>query len=224
MVAANFLGSRLTLLYGPSGVGKTSLLRAGVAAELATRWRRRGARRQPAGRHPLRHHSWADPPLAGLMAAIAEQLGEEGRRAGAPRDASRPAVRHLREWTGDGRRISSWCSTSSRSTWRYHPTDDGEGNLAAELAAHRGRPGPAGERPDRDPRGRARSAGPFQGQDPECSTTAYGSTTSTARPRPGGDRQAARHLRGAGHGREHVSTGIGDEDALLRDVLEDDEL
>ena len=56
MVAANFLGSRLTLLYGPSGVGKTSLLRAGVAAELATRWRRRGARRQPVVVvYPLRH-------------------------------------------------------------------------------------------------------------------------------------------------------------------------
>ena len=33
-VAANVLASRLTVLYGPSGVGKSSLLRAGVARRL----------------------------------------------------------------------------------------------------------------------------------------------------------------------------------------------
>jgi WD40 repeat protein len=133
MVAANFLGSRLTLLYGPSGVGKTSLLRAGVAAELATRWRRRGARRQPiVVVYPLRHHSWADPPLAGLMAAIDEQLGEEAGEPVRPWDGSRPAIDTLREWTGDGRRILLVLDQFEEYL-RYHPTDDGEGNLAAEL-------------------------------------------------------------------------------------------
>jgi WD40 repeat protein len=34
LVAANMMASRLTVLYGPSGVGKTSLLRAGVARRL----------------------------------------------------------------------------------------------------------------------------------------------------------------------------------------------
>src|SRR5207247_2468448 len=40
VVTANVIASRLTVLYGPSGVGKSSLLRAGVARrlrELATR-------------------------------------------------------------------------------------------------------------------------------------------------------------------------------------------
>jgi WD40 repeat protein len=36
LVAANLMASRLTVLYGPSGVGKTSLLRAGVARRLRT--------------------------------------------------------------------------------------------------------------------------------------------------------------------------------------------
>ena len=31
IITANLLASRLTLLYGASGVGKTSILRAGVA-------------------------------------------------------------------------------------------------------------------------------------------------------------------------------------------------
>src|SRR5206468_9388787 len=34
IVIANLMASRLTVLYGPSGVGKTSLLRAGVARSL----------------------------------------------------------------------------------------------------------------------------------------------------------------------------------------------
>ena len=36
LVAANLMASRLTVLYGPSGVGKSSLLRAGVARRLRT--------------------------------------------------------------------------------------------------------------------------------------------------------------------------------------------
>ena len=36
VVAANLMASRLTVLYGPSGVGKSSLLRAGVARRLRT--------------------------------------------------------------------------------------------------------------------------------------------------------------------------------------------
>ena len=36
IVRANLVAARLTLLYGPSGVGKTSLLRAGVAHPLRT--------------------------------------------------------------------------------------------------------------------------------------------------------------------------------------------
>src|SRR5262249_28623703 len=34
LVAANLVASRLTVLYGPSGVGKTSILRAGVSRQL----------------------------------------------------------------------------------------------------------------------------------------------------------------------------------------------
>ena len=41
IVTANLRASRLTLLYGPSGVGKTSLLRAGVVHDLRDAGRRR---------------------------------------------------------------------------------------------------------------------------------------------------------------------------------------
>ncbi len=34
VIAANLMAARLTILYGPSGVGKSSLLRAGVTSRL----------------------------------------------------------------------------------------------------------------------------------------------------------------------------------------------
>src|SRR5581483_10377492 len=48
-IVANLFASRLTVVFGPSGVGKSSLLRAGVAQEL---------RRRHAGTVVV-HGSWA---------------------------------------------------------------------------------------------------------------------------------------------------------------------
>ena len=56
VVAANLMASRLTVLYGPSGVGKSSLLRAGVAAQAShpgSGGRRRGRSRRGRDRRQL---------------------------------------------------------------------------------------------------------------------------------------------------------------------------
>jgi WD40 repeat protein len=69
IVAANLLASRLTVLYGPSGVGKSSLVRAGVARRL----RELGSHRAPARGPDLAcvvFASWADDPVAALGEAI----------------------------------------------------------------------------------------------------------------------------------------------------------
>src|SRR5688500_2685325 len=61
LVIANLFASPLTLLYGPSGVGKTSLLNAGVVHALR-------------GRNDvtvLAFRDWQDDPLPALSAAIA---------------------------------------------------------------------------------------------------------------------------------------------------------
>ena len=50
-VAANVLASRLTVLYGPSGVGKSSLLNAGVA---------RALRESPEGHRVAQLDSWVE--------------------------------------------------------------------------------------------------------------------------------------------------------------------
>jgi WD40 repeat protein len=74
IIAANLLAARLTVLYGPSGVGKTSVLRAGVAhrlRELArTNLEERG--------HPefavVLFDAWSDEPVAALLAAVRDEL------------------------------------------------------------------------------------------------------------------------------------------------------
>ena len=71
-VAANVLASRLTVLYGPSGVGKSSLLGAGVARRL----------RDLSGAPVVVHDAWAEDPEARLIASIDAECRELGATAG----------------------------------------------------------------------------------------------------------------------------------------------
>jgi WD40 repeat protein len=65
VVVANLMASRLTILFGPSGVGKTSLLRAGVAHAL----------RPVPDADVVVFSAWPVDPLHGLRTAIAETAG-----------------------------------------------------------------------------------------------------------------------------------------------------
>src|SRR4029079_7529507 len=71
-VPANLLANRLTVLYGPSGVGKSSLLRAGVARELRS-----------LGDHAVVVHA-AGPadPVAGLIESLSTANPGLGPTAG----------------------------------------------------------------------------------------------------------------------------------------------
>ncbi len=71
-VAANVLANRLTVLYGPSGVGKSSLLGAGVARKL----------RELSGAPVVVHDAWAEDPAARLTASVHAECGELGATAG----------------------------------------------------------------------------------------------------------------------------------------------
>jgi WD40 repeat protein len=71
-VAANVLASRLTVLYGPSGVGKSSLLGAGVARRL----------RELSGAPVVVHDAWAEDPAARLIGSIDAECGDLGATAG----------------------------------------------------------------------------------------------------------------------------------------------
>jgi Novel STAND NTPase 1 len=70
IIAANVLAARLTLLYGPSGVGKSSVLLAGVVNSLRERSRENLADEDAAGFAVVVVRSWGDPnPLTTIAAA-----------------------------------------------------------------------------------------------------------------------------------------------------------
>jgi WD40 repeat protein len=68
IIVANLLASRLTVLYGESGVGKSSVLRAGVARDL---------RALPEALAVVVFTDWRDDPARALEARIAEETGAE---------------------------------------------------------------------------------------------------------------------------------------------------
>jgi hypothetical protein len=99
-IIANLRAARLTVFYGPSGVGKSSVLRAGVISHLRQR-------AQPAGEEGspefavVYYKDWVNDPLAGLAASI-----EEGISAALPDEPfepvppSRDLPQMLAAWTG----------------------------------------------------------------------------------------------------------------------------
>jgi WD40 repeat protein len=77
IIAANLMAARVTVLYGPSGVGKTSVLRAGVAYRL----------RREEGVEVVVFSSWPGDPVRSLIDAI----GGGGSLADACADAANRA-------------------------------------------------------------------------------------------------------------------------------------
>ena len=74
LIISHLRTSRLTLLYAESGVGKSSLLRAGVAARLMQLAEQSMERRGTPGFIPVVFDYWKDEPLDGLIAAISERV------------------------------------------------------------------------------------------------------------------------------------------------------
>ncbi len=98
IAVANLLAARLTLLYGPSGVGKSSLLRAGVARRIRELADRRAIGRGPDGAVVV-FSSWADDPIEGLAAAIAKEVTSLVRRPFAPPPAGARLVDVVEHWS-----------------------------------------------------------------------------------------------------------------------------
>src|SRR5204863_6118550 len=66
VIVANLMAARFTVLYGPSGVGKTSLLRAGVAHRL----------RRTDGALVVIQSAWTGDPVAELLDAVESAAGD----------------------------------------------------------------------------------------------------------------------------------------------------
>ena len=99
LVTANLMAARLTVLYGPSGVGKSSLLRCGVAHTLREQARASVTVGGPPELGVVVFSSWRDDPTAGIQAATEQCARALLETAEAPPpDASLPDV--LGHWAG----------------------------------------------------------------------------------------------------------------------------
>jgi hypothetical protein len=131
IVTSNLRAHRLTILYGPSGAGKTSLIRAGVVHQL-----RRGTYARECSTRPSSVRDLHDRGVAGRSAAHADEL-DAGRSLRSPRALGRSplaartsVVRSLRAWT---RRVRTLLIVLDQfeDYFLYHPDEIGEGRSPA---------------------------------------------------------------------------------------------
>jgi hypothetical protein len=88
IIAANLRSSRLTILYGESGTGKSSVLRAGVIPDLRRNLSENLETRGEPRFAVVAFSAWRDDPAAGLAGAIEEALVELVEPREASRDSS----------------------------------------------------------------------------------------------------------------------------------------
>lgn len=89
LITANLMASRLTVLYGPSGVGKSSVLRAGVISHLRKLDKQNRTRNNASKFIVLIYNCWSDDPLHGLINSIEDAVRQifplkSAKPAGAP--------------------------------------------------------------------------------------------------------------------------------------------
>ncbi len=140
VIAANLVAARLTILYGPTGVGKSSVLRAGVARDL---------RALPERPLVVVHEAWADDPVGSLAESIAAAAEVEASSLGST-SSSRP-------------RYTETCTSCSTSSRRTSSTTAADAALADGLAELLARPELPVHVAARDPRGRAGATRRVQG-------------------------------------------------------------
>jgi WD40 repeat protein len=127
VVTANLRAARLTLVYGPSGVGKTSLLQAGVVHDLREQVLRNAAASDGRAAFAIAvFRGWRDDPLPALMEQIRLSVVEA---AGAPEPEpwrpGTPVVDSLRAWTERARRLLVVLD-QFEDYFLYHPTEAGD--------------------------------------------------------------------------------------------------
>jgi hypothetical protein len=134
IITANLIASRLTLLYGASGVGKSSVLHAGVAYHL----------RQLAQQHLAEHgtpefvvvvfSAWRDDPLVGLAEGIRDAVANAlNVHTLEPVPPSRSFTQTLQAWSErvDGDLLI--ILDQLEEYFLYHPQEDGGGTFAIEF-------------------------------------------------------------------------------------------
>src|SRR6185369_696298 len=134
IITSNLKASRLTLLYGASGVGKSSVLRAGVVYHLKKLAQQNMARRGKPKFVVVFFNSWRDDPLAALNSRIRETVAEVLNQPDveAP-DPSLPFAEILLQWSRLVQGSLLIILDQFEEYFLYHPNEEGERTFATEF-------------------------------------------------------------------------------------------
>ncbi len=134
IITANLMARRLTLFYGPSGVGKSSVLRAGVAHHLREMARQNLAKRGKPEFAVVVFNRWRDIPLAYLelevLKSVASALDGQPQQSGRMPGDFVEMLRINSERIG-GRLLI--ILDQFEEYFLYHAQEDGPGTFAAEF-------------------------------------------------------------------------------------------
>ena len=134
IISANLRSSRFTLLYGPSGVGKTSVIRAGVVHALRERGKQNLQKRGTPEFAVVYFNQWRDDPVVSLRravrGAVQDALGQTF-----PEDdlASKPLDEALKTWAERVSGALLIIFDQFEDYFLYHANEDGPGTIAYEL-------------------------------------------------------------------------------------------
>ncbi len=135
LIEANLMASRLTILYGETGVGKSSVLRAGVAHHLRGVAERNLAARGEPGMAVVVFDAWRDDPLGALRTAVMDAVTQALGGSLRPPDDDLPLVDALRMWgtvlDGDIYIVLD----QAEEYFLYHPAEDDPSSFAVQFPA-----------------------------------------------------------------------------------------
>jgi hypothetical protein len=123
IIMANLYAARLTILYGASGVGKSSVLQAGVAYHL----------HQQPGRAVVVFNNWKTDPVAELKQAVANEI-EQILGQQVPAQVDLPLDEFLQQCERDLSGPLVIILDQFEEYFLYHPQDDDSRSFEAEFA------------------------------------------------------------------------------------------
>jgi hypothetical protein len=136
ILAANLMAARLTLVYGASGVGKSSVLRAGVVHQLRAQ-EAQADHTAGAPRLVVAYvNEWSGDPVAGLLDHIGREVSRVlGQDVPPTPDRSGGLAGTLAAWTARWHLELLVILDQFEEYFLYHPHEEGPGSLATELPA-----------------------------------------------------------------------------------------
>lgn len=134
IISANLMAARLTLLYGASGVGKSSVLRAGVAHHLRAIAHQNLIERGSPEFAVATFSAWRDDPIVGLVNAIQEAVSKTWE--GKPFEPIVPSL-DLAQTLEAGAKSAGGelilILDQFEEYFLYHSQEDGAGTFAVEF-------------------------------------------------------------------------------------------